>query len=340
MDKKKLMMTYPPLTAWQWQANILSILWGRQDTYDWLFSNYIIPICSIDDWSKGEKLFLDYIPHPFFDNCPWISCRVIDREMIRKGWKNTRDFIIDNINKNTYVFTLVNIGRIVNDNRKYLHEICIFGYNQNQNIVNIADFFDNKYAYKEFNFDTVCQAIDDITPDEDYWDEYRGGIYLLKYIDNIGYEFIPQFVKNCFLLYISPQHMFSIIDMQSSRHKDNKISYGIDVCDKLVNQIERTIEKHFIWDQRAFHNYFDHKVMMVKRIEYMHERNFLKNKLISIEEFVWIRNESAKLYNLCLKMNIKKVWDRDIANRMINTLHKIKEKEMKLYEEVAFNLSI
>lgn len=50
-----LPVSIPPITAWQWQANPLAVLWNRKNTWSWIFCNYILLKSNIDDWSEGKK---------------------------------------------------------------------------------------------------------------------------------------------------------------------------------------------------------------------------------------------------------------------------------------------
>ena len=40
-DMKKLPVTYPMITSWQWHATLFSILSDDENAKKWIFSNYI-----------------------------------------------------------------------------------------------------------------------------------------------------------------------------------------------------------------------------------------------------------------------------------------------------------
>lgn len=332
-DTKKLEVTMPPLTAWQWQACALSILWGRECTHNWIFSNYIMPSCTVDDWSDGEKLYVDYIPHPFWDNCPWLKCRILDRKWIKDKWGSTRDFVLECVSDGYYIFTLADQKEIRDVPYQYLHELFLFGYNQTEDKAYIADFINQKFRFSEVDFSVACRAIDGVSESEDYWDDFRGGIFLLKFVDNIGYDFHCDIVKQSLFLYLNPQYFLSPKDLKSTRYMNNKIHYGKDVYNCFIEHIRKSEAEHFSWDQRAFHNLYDHKALMSKRIEYMMKKGYLDE-----EDFVarskWIELQAQTLCNLGIKMNMKNSWDADKCIHMIDRLKEMQSVEEDLYTEI------
>lgn len=328
-----LPVSTPPITAWQWQANPLAVLWGKENTKDWIFCNYILLKSNIDDWSKGEKLYLDFIPHPFFSNCPWLKYRILDRESMKK-WGGIQDFLIDCLKNDYYIFTLADQSFFLNINHKRLHETFIYGIDGNKGVGFIADFINGKYSFKQVDLKMLCKGIEKVSNHEDYWDD-RGGIYLIKYIENIGYSYHPKSIKQSIYSYLHPEHLYSYIDSQTTRFIDNPIHYGIDVYNQLIDHILFVSHYHHIPDKRTFHNFLDHKHLMVLRVNWLLEEKHIKipkDILIGLKK---LEDQADLLCNWAIKLNLlNKVDCAEISNKMINILMRMKENEYLLYEHL------
>lgn len=335
----KLQVEVPPLTAWQWQASVLSILWGHQQTHNWIYSNYILPSCTGDDWSEGKRLFVDFIPHPFFDNCPWLKCRIIDRSWIKEKWGNTRDFLCECIKEGYYIFTLADQKDIRGLQNRYFHELFIFGYDLESNHTYIADFINEKFRFAKADLDVTCKAIESVSEADDYWDDFRGGVYLFKLVDNMGYDFHPDIVKQSLFLFLNPQFILSPKDLKSTRYKVNKIYYGVDVYDCFIKHIEKSMQLRIRWDQRAFHNLYDHKVLMSKRILFMMKNEYISNSKEYINVSEWIERRVQALCNLCIKMNLTGSWEEQKCKHMIDSLNATRKAEVDLYKSIISELS-
>ena len=253
--------------------------------------------------------------------------------MIR--WGSVREFVIDCLKKNYYIFTLVDQSYFLNVKYRRLHEIFVYGVDLEKNVAFVADFLKGKYSFLQVDFDLLCKGIRAVKEQEDYWDD-RGGIYLIKYIENIGYDYHPRFMKEAIYSYLHPDHVYSYIDGQTTRFKNNPIHYGIDVYDQLIEHIYSICTHHYMWDKRAFHNLFDHKKLMVLRVNWLIDEEYIKISEDLAQKFQEIEKQAEVLCNWSIKLNLQgaKGYGR-IPEKMISILKQMKEREKILYEALV-----
>ena len=74
-DMKKLPVTYPMITSWQWHATLFSILSDDENAKKWIFSNYIQLRCyNIQEIFTGDDMLLaDMMPgSSALKQCPYL----------------------------------------------------------------------------------------------------------------------------------------------------------------------------------------------------------------------------------------------------------------------------
>jgi hypothetical protein len=333
-------MKYPPITSWQWQANLLAVLTTEDTSWPWIYSNYIMISCS-EERDKGKNpMWLDFIPSgPYaMVDCPWVKASVIEKELIQTN--TIKEYLINLIDKDYYIYGFFNetelLERAFDDT--FYHDLFIYGYDKEKNIFNVADFtFKEKYSFETGDIDKVCKGFLDSSIKYFEILYAKGGLLLLKknYLDT--YEFDRCLVHNYFNSYIDPGDFFDIRSVRTQYFINTK--YGIDVYDMIV-EITNSLYENNLYDVKTLHNLYDHKVLMVSRIEYMLNNGYLDMPMSSLNDFIDIRNKSEILWRLTLKMRASQKRDDDKRDYIANELINIKNMEVELYKKVRNKINL
>lgn len=327
---KILPINEPMITTYTQHAHLLSILGIYDFTYSWIFSNYIQLYINKDykhNWSDF------YFPFPYelrsVDTCKWIKSQKLDRKITVK-WSSIIDFVIDCVNSNNYVHTMINYFYLpVSDryNRKNLnHDILIYGYDLEEDILYVSDFFKNgvynneKISFSDFS---LAYAKYDQAINNDYLNEM---IYLYKLNKQYDYKFNIKNITNSIKDYLT----CNIPEYWNNYNADNKeaIVFGMDIYSTLRNYINIVISKEeSYFDIRPFYLLYDHKKMMYLRLKFMNKQGyFLKidynQNIVCINEIMVM---AKTLVNLITKYNYSR--KITLKDRMIELLSDIEKKE-------------
>lgn len=338
IQKKVLPVSYPPITSYTSHAALLSILWNNAETYDWIYSNYISLVCYI---GCANSFYLDYTPSVTgFLNCPWVDAQIIGRKFVSANYPEIKQFLIDCINMDSYIFLIVNEQDIIKRmESKILHTIFIYGYDLDLNVFFVADFpFRNKYSYETVDIDTLCKGYMDVDYDEDDVMYGHPGIVLMNFNKHARYVFDSLMVKKSILDYLQRDRIYFNYHMNKSC-TEYPSSMGVDVYTQFYMYISN-LEKGFMeFDIRPPHVLYDHKEMMVKRIEFMASRGYMEKSQEILENAMNIRDKALILRNLCLKYRYTNSNSKNHILYLIDGYKVIEEMECKLYIEIANRLS-
>ena len=158
-DMKKLPVTYPMITSWQWHATLFSIFSDDENAKKWIFSNYIQLRCyNIQEIFTGDDMLLaDMMPgSSALKQCPYLMFSLLTKEQIQSYCGNIIDFIIKTIDLNGYVYGVFDEAKILCDaevDYKFPHELFIYGYNRDEEVFYVGDFtFQDHYSYNTVSF--------------------------------------------------------------------------------------------------------------------------------------------------------------------------------------------
>lgn len=333
-SKKLLPMEYPPITSWTWHANLLSVLSNYDCTKGWIYSNYIQLFC----YYQGEDLFLDFMPRfTAFTDCPWIYNQFIKRSTISKLYNgNIVNFLIDQLLEGNYIYGIFDefpfLDRFFNNKlNKLLHELFIYGFDCETQTFDVADFtFKGKYSFEKVTFEQITKAYNNVSQKDDYFYEDRGGLLLASFNSKASYELDTEFIKQTIKEYLN-----SVNSTENLRMTSNPIRYanfGLSIYDKIAEHFQLLLEGKVRLDLRPLHVLYDHKNLMVNRIEYLIS-NHLLSEINEIDiGYSSIRDISINLRNCFIKAELKR--DKQIIEKVIVDIKDLKDKEKALLEEL------
>jgi hypothetical protein len=228
-----------------------------------------------------------------------------------------------------------------------LHEIFIYGYDDDKNIFYMGDNTAGKYNHDKVTYEEITTSTNVLLKmygdnnEDTVLHSYREkSIFMLDIRKNVELnEQDPFFTKDIFDInikkIINDLKEYLLFDNYAEGYKySNYYVYGIDCFDELQKFAEHAMETNEIVDTRAFYSFIEHKKLMLLRMEFING-NYDLNQLI--ERYSELVNGFNILMTLILKANITKV--NIIWQQIIENLKKYKEEEIALLNEFIRILS-
>jgi hypothetical protein len=346
-DKKKLPVTQPMITSWQWHATLFSILSDDENAKKWIFSNYIQLRCyNIQEIFTGDDMLLaDMMPgSSSLKQCPYLIFSLLTKDQIESYCGNIIDFIIKTIDIGGYVYGVFDEAKILCDadvDYKFPHELFIYGYNRDEEKFYVGDFtFKDHYSHNTVSFSDLERGYEVITASDDhvFKDDYKGGrgLYVvMKNTDHICYDFDIELVKQTLKEYLNSEDTKDHFRMLRNRFDDTV--FGIKVYDKVLSQIDKQLHaEEPDFDIRALHVMYDHKVLMYERIKYMMNNGYLKFNQELLDEYEIVVKNVLTARNLLVRISITDEIESSV--RFKTYLDTAKEKEIAILFKVLAEL--
>ncbi|WP_238653920.1 hypothetical protein [Paenibacillus piscarius] len=330
LDRELLPVSYPMITTYTQHAHLLSILTHYEHAHPWIFSNYIQLFINKDykhHW--GDFYFpVTYELRPS-DACKWISTQKIHRDTVAAKWDSVIHFIIENINANHYIHTMVNYFYVpLSDRYQRLqlhHDIFVYGYDLNREILYVSDFFKNGvYSQAEISFADFSLAFNTnhLTTNHDYLNEM---VYLYTFKDQYQDTFSADTLVNSIRNYFTKKtpEYWEMFNYGGDR---DKLDFGMQIYTTLFNYVKETSENKSKLDIRPFHLLYDHKKMMTLRLKFLYDyRHLINLDQEHIDEFTAIELKAKILVNLAMKYNLTR--EMSISDRLQALIENIEHDE-------------
>lgn len=334
MKSKILPMQYPAIATWTWQAGIFSILQANCNNVDWIYSNYIQLVAN----SFSNTCNLDFIPRgdDSFFTCPLLYTQLIKRKLIKSFCNDYLEFIKKCIDQDNYIYMVVEQGCFL-DYDSLPHDILIFGYDDSEEVVHVADFtFKNKYSLEKVPYESLIKSIDMISEKKDFVFDFKGGVLLLSYDKSSEYTFDTKLVRDSFIEYL--ECVETTDRFRSYRMPWRGETYGLEVYDTVIDFL-RDIHRHKKeFDYRSLHNIYSHKVLMVKRLKYMQENSYIREAENIIVEYTNLKEQMLVLVNKFLRCMVRN--NANTLPEIIDSLLKIKNHEKELITAIIPKLVV
>jgi hypothetical protein len=342
---KVLPMNYPPITSYPLHANLLSIVTHDPDSYNWIY-NYYIQLEVDKEMKFGARL--EFCSTMLWKSCPFIYYQRMSRDFITQKWGTITNFAIDCIHLDTYVCFNINkyyISAYDKYREKHvIHDIFVYGYDKKNNQFHVADnFVFGKYSYEVIPFEELEEGYNQIhlTGQNDWMDgvefiKYRQRS--LNYIDfNHEYTFDPELAAELIEDYLNGENTLKKRRIPSEQFKKDLL-FGMDIYSHLQCYYERFKKEEVPYDIRPLHVLWDHKKMMVQRIQYMGKRGFLKNAIHLQQKYQELENQALILRNLLIAYSLRE--DNKYIVKIIKGLGEIASKEKPLLVEMLDNIVV
>jgi hypothetical protein len=334
--KNELIVTYPPLTTFTTYADALAILLSFDEGKDWAYSHYIqIQVNDIVNHSNnGDAMESAPFTASFFvdidtrkranvvcdnfwlggERYPFFNVFEIPNDYVNAIDGTFVDFIKRTIDGKIYIYAYVDVSKISNYGTASPlgHQVLIHGYDDEMRKIQFADFLGGgKYMFATCSYDEIEAAYKGIG---ELFLPIVKSVALVQHIGYGTYTFDLSYVRDSVREYLFPDK--NVTERQNNYAESIfkpvnwqlKTYMGVDVYDYFPKFIARELElgKTAI-DDRLFHAMYDHKEMMIKRVEYFVAKGYLgKDVLQPLEEYkTAVRNKAVIARNLIIKYNMR-----------------------------------
>lgn len=323
--RKYLPMNEPKLYCYTIYGFLFSV--AKKKDMPWIYSNFI-QLMYHDDWRM--PIFEDHIN--MFPECPFVQNTILNFTGDVEKFIRT---VINAIDNNYYCHLFLD-WYYVNDSYHgdhFAHTSIISGYDRVNSCFTVYDNFDNgRFVKKAIPFDVAANAFfasrtastgnaDDNNPSNAF--SYLSDITFIKYNEcvytKIDYNRIVYLLES----YLDCENIIFALDDKSS-------VYGLDVYDRIDKELEIMPKGH----QKDLHLIYEHKLLMLMRIEAILDANS-DNELIEeyrhfSQEFLILRNlyikfciqnsVSKQIYRVQTKLRQLAVRDRELTQRILTAL--------------------
>lgn len=305
---------------------MLSILGTNPNTFEWIISNYIQIYINKDLEKDNWADF--YFPMPYevkpYEICKWLEVQKYKEKNICDKYNDILSFVKEKVDEGQYIIMSINYKYILHEafvrfNKDHLHDVLIYGYDEEQQIIYAADFSmdSSKYIFFQISIAEFRESFDEfVLQSESYMNHY---IYTLSLKENCDYEY---HVNNIF--YWIEQYIEGI-PTEYWRGYNNKnaekIVAGLNYYDVIENYVERISQ---LIDIRYIYLLKDHSLIMLKRLIFLKEQSYINDEIVECAQEVY--NESSIIVNMAIKYNMKG-GDRKIGYKIIERLRKLKNFE-------------
>lgn len=338
--RKILDVTYPVITCHPATAGLMSILNNYSCTESWVYSNYIQFVGGIRAANVygGESFDVAILPSYHAEkNCPWILHSQLTRKTVKQFSDSIVDFIIKAIDEENYVYLVADqfyFSKTIagKGNFHMPHDIFVYGYDIEKKLLYVGDFTFNessKFEYETITFEEFEKGYNDITSEKDFFYYEKGGVALFSFYKKAKYSFNIEFVKEQLLeLYDSSDksEKFRCVENPFDRRR-----YGFEVYDLLISFLGQPLEI-YRGLTKSLGILQDHKVLMIRRIEYMAN----DGRILNYEKVLLEYKNILKKFNILVALSIKYsiTMNRTIINKMIGILNDVREMEKRLIKDI------
>lgn len=347
MDINTLPICFPPPSLVYGHIFIpLSIILGHENTEEWVLSNYI-QLCapsSCYKYGEADVEFLNFFPKYFSDfESFYLRTHNLDESILKLTEDNLIDNIINWIDNGYYIETFLNEceieGTFLNKSQIVrINEQLVYGYDKTARIFKMTMFnAKSQFTKMDISFDVFKKVFFSKKGKElccnSNWvsvgDEY--GLVLYRFREDIRYKFDIENVILQLEEYLNSTN--SAIRLSWLTQEKRDFVFGMDVYDSLIKWLDLHEDEYL--DNRSAFGLWDHKKMMLKRLEYLEKNCYLSRNYS--EEYKTIVKMSDNVRLLVMKYNV--VRKRNVIDSIIKALKSMKEYENKLLSEVLENLN-
>ena len=359
VDKKMVLpVVEPPITTFPGYANTLAILFNYEKSLDWVYSHYLqIYVSDSDERTKDfipcSTFFLDFDIRKIgtllhdgsilrHDWCPYLYIHEMPSELLKALGFSYETAFKHSIDLHNYLYMYLDVSKIKEYGRseEMLHCVFIYGYDDSERVFYFADFPNSpsgKYNFSKCTYHEIEAAMQNshnVNP------PFGNTIAMIKYAEDIrSFTFDFDYLRETVKSYVSPDKDTEIkfnkyLTAFISAGWKMKSYIGSNVYDYLIRIItfDPMIGRDNI-DARPFHGMYDHKVMMLKRFEYLYNKGYIDEEKFKISRvYEKVRDDCLKVRNMIIKYNITK--RKSILDKIPQLLDNTKNLDVELLSDI------
>lgn len=332
---KRLRLDPPLLYGHTVLGTVFSII--KPKDLPWIYSHFS-QVMYHNEWQM--IIFEEQIR--LLEMCPFLQTHYIYYDEALYTCSSFSDMIMYLIDNDYYVYLFLDNKYIFPDRFKqnFAHTTLISGFDKIKNVFYLSDNYNmGKFTTIEVNMETVEKAFysawtapvgneDDNDTSRDM--TYLKGFYYFKYNEDVVFKFDSLNFTKQLRSYLDCTSIF-MFGYKST------ISYGCSIYELTIKHLAN--KNNIILGIKDFHLLYEHKLLMIKRLEYIINQNIILCDENYVNRANEICNELLIIRNLFIKQMISNSNEKerliiDICNRLNN----VNQKEKKLLGEVLFKI--
>jgi hypothetical protein len=343
----------PPIVDYLHFAHYLSIILSNSKHENWFYANFINICYNMNaDQKLNFHMLNQFDCHPsYFVDTYRLHNKIMDINKI-----NIINDIINWIDKGYYVkikvdSKLIPNNYMYNSKQDFLLHVFIYGYNKEKNIFYTHNFDLNRsYSIIEVSFDDIEKAFySDRTKKiinnvpymkkREQAEDYFIVLYTLNsnIKDCYDFSFYLEKIKNSLVQYIKGENVVSsnseIIRLNDIMdYNENDFHWGLNVYDGIMKKV--------LFNYNIYHGLFEHKSIMLKRLDLLRDKNVLKTDEFSTK-YREVVDIAKQLRMYCIKVTLKNKTSKNnkvSRDKIIEGLNNMKIKEKLILSNVIEGL--
>lgn len=344
----------PPIVNYLHFAHYLTIVLSNDKHQNWFYANFIHIF-----YNFHADLKLNFYMQNQFDCLPsyFLDTYRLNNKIIDISKINIISDIINWIDEGYYVKIKVD-SKLIPNNYKYHEEqfllpVFIYGYNKEKCVFYTQNFdFDWNYAVINIPFSDIENAFYSDSSKKilnsvpyiqkrEQAEDYFIVLYTLnsKIQDSYDFSFYYEKMRNSLVKYVKGENVLltnsEILRLNDIMDYDQNDNYwGINVYDGIMKEV--------LCDYNIYHGLYEHKCVMLKRLELLRNKKILKT-----DEFAINYREVVDIANLlrfyCVKVTEKNKDSQGITteqhSKIIGYLNNMKVKEKLILTNVIDSLN-
>lgn len=331
MRSVKLPFVMPQVYGFLGHAYVLGILLPYEYAKPWIHTSYTQLFISKHYLNDLQEYRLDFYPDLMiaYSNMPWLIYKHSDKILLDQLGVDIHRYLITQLEREYYVVTYVDEFYIHNSicyqENHFVHDIFIYGYDLDLEIYHVAIFDKNRqFSLQEVTFEQFEQAyvsqgkstqslISSFKRMEPL--DYEGS----KYGSGVGrFDFDLQLMIDVLSDYLEGRNSTERLRIQQQPVEGY---FGVEIYPYLQQFITRVIEGVQNFDVRQLHILWEHKKMMVARMEYLQQLGYLEEDTSLLAEAKRLEKQAYTYRNLMLKGFMSN--NRNILHPLVNSLEEM-----------------
>lgn len=338
MDKK-LQITIPSIQTFLNHAYPLAILEKNLTFQDWFFTNYTQLYTFNNRKNPTNDFKIDFFSYnDKYPKIPFLEYSNFNKDTMQLLNIDILTFVLEHINLNYYIE--VGIDEYYwHSKSKYMkehfhHDNLIYGYNlEEQKLYYLGYnskmiFGEHVVYFNEFILSFTEDPVSTLKLIKDFTPELLSETTRYVYHDNLTFD-----------INIFKQYLVDFLESRNSfiTHKGAEDSvFGLDIYEQLIHKfIDRP---KVIKDIRLYRIIWEHKMIMIKRVEYLKKNNHLSNENYEyiLENMRKLSGECIILRNIAMKYLLTN--NESILSSIILKISQVKLAEKEVLEKLLMSL--
>ena len=254
--KKELIIKKPIIDVYNGYASIQSIILNVEYGNKWCIQHYLNYITYCD--KDYKNIFMDYVnlgevcfsstnsfQPQHLCTVPWKTF-ILPRKLING---NIISFIKKSIDEGYYIFLYLNFKYLLNEGKDYIHDIFIYGYDDEKEYIFMKGYNKGKYGTEIYRFEQVEKAYNnvDVCDHNDFFVNFDvESISLVKCDETFVYEFsVNHFIENLELYLNDKKYVLNYYPtvLKNRNYNNSIVSFGNEGIEILKKYVEKKYEK-------------------------------------------------------------------------------------------------